>query len=122
MNNDLSDYCPGIIWNSETCREYEHQTGGYACHTQRIKGAIFKIEKHRDFVDSLLLNYFIGSKWSGWCCCGIDEETALVIDAVLSALDVKAKVDRNKLEESEEAFVYIEDENKKGVFFWDNSD
>jgi hypothetical protein len=60
--------------------------------------------------EKALYEYFTGPKWGGHCSEGIDEETADFIDGVLSwpsAYTSNLKVNRNRLKECVEAWIYV---------------
>jgi hypothetical protein len=81
-----------------------------------------------------------GSKYAGWCCEGIDEETARFLDNQFLTIDSafeRVRVDRDRLAESYEAWIWVRGvlsaqsvragENPKttefrGVLTWPNSD
>ncbi|RKG63588.1 hypothetical protein D7V80_30090 [Corallococcus sp. CA054B] len=90
--------------------------------------------------EDLLRQHFTGPKWQGACANGIDEETAQEIERILGLSGVTrelgVRVDRARLAESHEAWVYVEvpaqPENgfaslerlpaSKGILTWANSD
>jgi hypothetical protein len=101
--------------------------GGAACHTPAAQGfpvALVEIPRPKDWnwsdvhnwhwvggqQEKQLLEYFIGPKWGpGGCYGGIDDETADAIEKIMrqSELTASLRVDRTKLKESEEAWVYM---------------
>ena len=101
---------------------YTNQTGGYACNHQKIVGRGYPIP----IEESILTDHFTGEKYGGWCCDGIDEETANWMDSILHKFSIS--VDRMKLKESQEAWVYIKSKlpglnyELTGVLTWTNSD
>ena len=92
-----------------------------------------------DAQESLLIAHFTGPKWEGWCSEGIDEATAEHVDHILSLSPETSylKVDRTRLDDSREAWIYVNvfeptgdpDSARisgfgkcKGVLVWGNSD
>lgn len=88
---------------------YSNQTGGYACQHPLEEGVFVPIHSCELDFGKALSEYFTGSKWNGWCCDGIDEETAAFMDSLLkkSGLSNEIKVDRTRLKDSREAWVYV---------------
>jgi Family of unknown function (DUF6210) len=118
---------------------YTHETGGYACRHSQEQGVFVPIHRGPDDdQESLLIDYFTGPKWGGWCDEGIDEETAKYVDHVLSLGPETdcLTVDRTRLADSMEAWIYVDVHEPaedpvarfygfgecKGVFIWGNSD
>jgi hypothetical protein len=118
---------------------YSNQTGGYACLHPTVEGVFVPIRVDELDLERELSEYFTGAKWQGWCCRGIDEETAIVIDGLLAQCDFTRgiRVDRNRLRDSHEAWVYVDYANLpetewrteisgfgacKAVLTWENSD
>ena len=130
----------GLIFLRPSGVFYTHEVGGYGCQPALAEGVFAPL--HRDPDDdqeTLLTAHFTGPKWGGWCSDGIDVETADFVDHVLSLSDETEylKVDRTRLAESKEAWIYVDvqepAENSelalisgfgvcKGVFLWRNSD
>ena len=69
-----------------------------------------------------MVDFFFSGKWGGWCCDGIDEETAIFVDAILGDIYPGFKVDRSKMGESMEAWVWGTVGDKQVVVVWENSD
>lgn len=126
-----------LLWPSGVF--YSNQTGGYACLQPRIEGIFVPL--HDELVDQeqMLYDYFTGPKWRGACINGIDEETASHIDHVLNLSFHTSflRMDRERLNESHEAWVYVDVLNvaehvdsrpvvgfstRKGILTWSNSD
>ena len=130
----------GLIILQSSGAFYTHEIGGYGCHPAQAEGVFVPL--HRDPDDDqerLLTDHFTGTKWNGWCNAGIDEETAGYVDQVLSLSPETSylTVDRTRLAESEEAWIYVDVHEPaelsahapihgfgecKGIFVWSNSD
>lgn len=111
-------YGGGIIKKSDKSPySFTNQAGGYACEHTSVTG--YKLDITVEGIEEKLLDYFIGPKHKGWCCEGIDEYDAQFIDQKIQSIDLPFKVDRDKLKESMEAWVYLEDDL---VLYWPNSD
>jgi hypothetical protein len=140
--SDPSDIGLGLIilWSSGVL--YEHQTGGYNCYKPEEEGVFVRLYKELEDQELMLIEHFGGPKWRSWCGDGIDIETADYIDQVLNLAEKTKflKVDRSRLNDSHEAWVYVdvsepeEDKNGyrpaaingfgkcKGVLIWSNTD
>jgi hypothetical protein len=116
---------------------YSNQSGGYACLHPVEEGVFVPISIEIINLSDSLTMYFTGSKWRGWCAYGIDEQTADFIDQILQTTSGTnfLKVDRTKLSDSYEAWVYVDISEPndqvpsiigfgecKGVLTWLNSD
>ncbi|MHA7631633.1 DUF6210 family protein [Corallococcus sp. M7] len=119
---------------------YSNQTGGSTCLHPQAEGAFLPLVDELVAQENLLNQYFTGPKWRGACANGIDEETAQEIDRILglsgSTRELGLRVDRARLTESHEAWVYVEvpaqPENRfaileripasQGILTWANSD
>jgi hypothetical protein len=119
---------------------FSNQTGGYACYHPMEEGVFVPLREEEPNQEKELQGYFTGPKWSGWCCKGIDGETADFIDSVMAKTDLtkNIKVDRARLKDSHEAWVFVDFGNTepygfgdveisgfgvcKGVLTWQNSD
>ena len=135
----------GVIVLYPSGVRFTNQTGGYACLHPVVEGVYAPLSDIQQRQQEQLLAHFTGSKYQGWCTEGIDEEDALVIDAILAQEGDSAclRVNRKKLKESHEAWVYVtihEPVNtsrnwktqpgytlygfagKEGVLTWENSD
>lgn len=88
---------------------YRNQNGGHACFQSEVEGYVVPFGGEGCKACERLWSHFTGPKWGGWCCERIDDETADEIDAVLSgvARRVEIVVDRDKLNESREAWVHV---------------
>jgi len=93
---------------------WENQCGGYACNQRSAKGTLQKLNGD----GSLLYDFFTGEKYGGWCSDGIDEETADFIEKIVPEF----KVNREKLDDSCEAWIVGFANNKDAVLVWGNSD
>lgn len=102
-------------------KRYTNQAGGYACKHPEITGYIYDCGDSYNLVDRLIA-YFTGPKWGGWCCDGVDEETAEWMDEQLAPHNLT--VDRERMRDSMEAWVYVKctSNGTRGVFAWENSD
>lgn len=129
----------GLIILQPSGAFYTHETGGYACFHESAEGVFVPLhEETEENQEGLLIAHFTGPKWEGWCDDGIDEQTAEYIDHVfsLSPATDYLRVDRVRLDDSKEAWIYVRirepGENSaspisgfgdsKGVFVWGNSD
>lgn len=133
----------GVIISEKTGIVYHSQTGGYACHNHGLEGALIPLFPKGEFYDKLskkLDDYFFGNNgpYRGHCYIyegkGINEQDADWLDLLFKEFEVPFKVNRDKLNESEEAWIWIEIfgdmgnlfaegiNGKEGVFVWDNSD
>jgi len=118
---------------------YSNQTGGHACLHPLAEGIFVPIRDDTLDLEKELKDYFVGPKWKGWCSEGIDEETATFVDDVLakSHLTRDVTVNRNRIIDSHEAWVYVDYRNPKtadwnseitgfgqcqAVLTWENSD
>ena len=124
---------------------YTNQTGGYACLHPVVEGVYAPLSDHLHVQQEQLSAYFTGAKYQGWCTEGIDEEDASVIETILAKDCDSAclRVNRKKLKESHEAWVYVSIHEpinvsekwkiqpgytlygfagKDGVLTWENSD
>src|ERR1043165_5256239 len=99
----------GIIIAFSSGVKFSNQVGGYACLHPEIEGVYAPLNNTVVNQVGELLAYFTGPKWRGWCMEGIDEETADVIDSVLSQSHYsrRLRVDRNRLADSCEAWVHV---------------
>lgn len=111
--------------------QFDTQVGGFACRHPQVYGEIVRISNVA-VVSCILECYFTGRKHMGWCCDGIDEQDALIVDAVLEAMGLHGlidasklwHVDRDQLKYSMEAYILLKSDYKKelGVLLWSNSD
>lgn len=118
---------------------YTHETGGYACHPSLAQGVFAPLHREADDdQEALLIAHFTGPKWNGWCSDSIDEQDADYVDYVLSLAPATLylKVDRTRLADSREAWIYVDVHEPtyselapisgfgecKGIFIWGNSD
>lgn len=129
----------GLIVSHPTGVLYSNQTGGYACLSPKLEGAFVPLTNPLVNQQEKLEEYFTGSKWKGHCYNNIDKETADFVDAILalSHLTSRLKVNRDKLNESHEAWIHVvilpdnreEDlqefsgfASNLGILTWENSD
>lgn len=112
---ELCDYAC-LVEEKPECAVVSNQAGGYACEHPKIRGLVRTLDcKYSD----ILMGYFTAGKYHGWCCDGIDEEDAKFIEELMN--DVGIEVDRTRLRDSMEAWVYIV-KPVAGVLIWENSD
>lgn len=95
---------------------WEQQCGGFACDQKSAKGKLKQLAGGCE--ESKLLSFFTGEKWRGWCTDGIDADTADYIEATIPVF----AVDRNRLNESCEAWIIGTLHGKPAVLVWGNSD
>ncbi|EQA72902.1 DUF6210 family protein [Leptospira noguchii] len=123
----------GLIIEYQTGIIYSNQTGGYACLQPEVEGFLVPLEDLENKIQQSLQEYFTGPKWRSWCH---DEETADFIDSLLKPF-YYLKVNRSKLLQSHEAWIYMElllqkgdleyqiysgFLEKSGILTWGNSD
>ena len=123
----------GLIFEYPSGVYYTNQTGGYACHHPVQEGAFIVLDNSRG-LNYKLEDYFTADKWGGHCYSGIDVETADFIDDFLEGIYDLLRVDRSRLAECEEAWIFVivqRDEEPhypewsiggRGVLTWNNSD
>jgi len=112
----------GLIITHPSGVTYANQTGGYACKHPKMEGVFVPLVNPEIDQQTALEDHFTGPKWGGHCYRGIDAETADVVDAILanSTLTRRLKVNREKLADSEEAWVHVliaSDEEVEGERF-----
>ncbi|MCB1277693.1 DUF6210 family protein [Prosthecobacter sp.] len=127
-DNDL----PGLIIACKSGVTYTNQVGGYACRHPEIEGVFVPLPGS---MSEKLDAHFTGPKWCGHCYDAIDDETASTVDEILAELafvSTTVRVDRKKLADSCEAWIWVtissngylwpglSEEN--GVLTWGNSD
>lgn len=122
----------GIIFPMDSGIRFTRQCGGHACHQEAVEGVYAPITPYKAtlFEDELDTHFIdIPGKYQGWCCYGIDEETAQWLDQLLVKYADKHgrfTVNRDRLKESKEAWIhlYFERENhfQKCILTWSNSD
>ena len=94
----------GLIIEHPTGAIYTNQAGGHACLHPEMEGAFVPFE-----IPDEIQCYFFGEKWNCWCYECIDAETADFMDGILASSDFigKIRVDRDRLEDSCEAWVFV---------------
>ncbi|RKI44559.1 hypothetical protein D7Y27_13325 [Corallococcus sp. AB004] len=130
----------GLILLWPTGILYSNQAGGSFCLQPQAEGAFLPLVDELVAQAELLRQHFTGPKWRGACANGLDEETAQEVDRILGlsfvTRDLGVRVDRARLGESHEAWVYVEvpaqPENgsvcleripaSQGILTWPNSD
>ena len=98
---------------------FTNQTGGICCLHPELEGVFVPLANDCNVIGELtgpsehLFNYFDGPKYNGSGAArgpdpGLDEEDALAIEQILSSykLGHLIKVDRNRLRDSHEAWVW----------------
>ncbi len=126
----------GLIVLHPTGIRFSNQTGGHACRQSEEEGVFVPIDLDWPVIEA----HFSGPPWQGWCSDRLDEATADFLDsrfqadAEVFASTLKLRVDRERLHESMEAWVYVRFEEEKsdfplvagfgtqGVLTWPNSD
>jgi hypothetical protein len=128
---------PGVIIQYPSGVRYRTQAGGHYCHHPESEGIYVPAPRAKEMQEELHRFFYTGPKWRGWCCQGIDEETADFLDELFDdSLGTEAlKVNRAKLADSFEAWVHVivSPDGKvsdmwsgfndaPGIFTWENSD
>lgn len=135
----LYDAGMGLIIEHPSGVLYTNQTCGHCCYQPEVEGVFVPFDAEASW--ERLCNYFEGPKYNGsGAMRGIDEEDAAFIESVLrdARLDVSLVVNRERLQESHEAwvFVLIQGETdsvgptisgfgpypRRGILTWPNSD
>ena len=126
----------GVIVLKDSGVWISNQTGGHGCLHPAEQGIYIPILKAERYLQKFSEFFYSGPKWQGWCTQGIDNETADFLDNFFAEnfWTKYLKVDRTRLEDSHEAWVYVniaatqkEDlfyrfGNCQGVVTWENSD
>ena len=87
---------------------YTHQCGGYSCFQQTHEGFLVPQKNSKELADALFDYFFNGPKYRGFCSQGIDDKDADFIDGLLNSGEQKwIRVDRSKLKDSMEAWIYL---------------
>ncbi len=123
----LDNYVVVLIREEAGGTRYSNQSGGYSCAQPVVRGEHACQLPHGEAgetVSDMLMAYFTQMPHRGWCCEGISESDARFVDAAMTVLDLaKWGVDRRRLADSMEAWVWVVDANgNTGVFCWENSD
>lgn len=102
----------GMILLLPTGVTYSNQAGGLTCHHPQAEGCFVPLSDRSGALVRQLTEHFTGPKWVGYCSNGIDDETANLIDHLLNelppAFEVPISVDRARMAESQEAWVYVQ--------------
>jgi hypothetical protein len=160
MRTDFSNFKPkidlldnvgfGAIISYPSGVIYSNQTGGTCCLHPEIEGVFIPLANDCNDIgelrgpSELLFNYFDRPKYNGSGAArgpkpGLDEEDALAIEKILSQYNLTYlfQIDRNRLHDSHEAWVWcniVAEDLKFGVFHnfmpyprpavltWQNSD
>ena len=109
---------------------YTNQAGGYACQHPEVRGekallgaaSALATPEYLAGLQERLMTHFTGEKWKGWCDEGIDEETALFVEAAFWPILPGLVVNRDKLADSMEAWIYATWQGQLLVLAFDNSD
>ena len=126
MDNEISLYDleqAAVLLLAENGVVYSNQAGGTACMQPKERGTLIPISN-----DPPLDNFYKGAppfKLTGACqdLVGLDSGAAEALDKILSeAIEHKIQVDRSRLQESMEAWVYVLFNGQKGLLTWPNSD
>ncbi|WP_368738034.1 DUF6210 family protein [Myxococcus sp. AM009] len=130
----------GLILLWPTGVLYSNQTGGNSCLHPQAEGAYLPLVDELVDLEGLLHQFFVGPQWMGRCDRGLDEETAREIERILglsyTTRELGLRVDRARLEDSHEAWVYVEVPaqpggdlallgpipTSRGILTWANSD
>jgi len=140
----------GLIVPAPTGIRYSNQTAGTYCEHPVVEGfyvplrneseeGAFDGPRSREFKspEHALVEYFCGRKYEGTGAThGIDDEDADAIEAILAGyfLDEVLRVDRSRMAESTEAWIYVvvlKDDHvfdgcgpypRRAVLTWKNSD
>ena len=97
--------------------EVSNQVGGHACHHRVATGLVYfktTFEGLEEHFEATLGEY------GGWCCDGISEKTADFLDQNLKHRAFK--VDRSKLKDCQEAWIFGFYEGDPAILTWGNSD
>ncbi len=122
MDDDLSLEYPDVpddgVWAIllGDGQKWRHQCGGYACRQEVAEGTAIKCA--RQHVADELLAHFDGPPWNGWCSEGINPADADLIEGLVPQF----VVDRARLSDSCEAWVYGSVRGHPAVLVWENSD
>lgn len=104
--------------DNKSKRSYTVQCGGYACKHPEERGHL--IYYLHDDVLAKKLDEVLYDNYGGWCCDGITKSDADSIDEPLEKYGFR--VDRGRLDESMEAWVYLIKGDKRFVLAYVNSD
>jgi Family of unknown function (DUF6210) len=101
----------GLILLISTGIMYSNQTGGLTTRHPRVEGCFVPLSDRSGELVRQLTDHFTGTKWRGYCDHGIDSETADLLDHLLDewrpAFEFPITVDRTRMAESQEAWVYV---------------
>lgn len=125
----------GCILQRSTGVIYSNQTGGYACRQPKAEGVFIFLDENI-FLDGEwrspmgdISKHFTGEKYNGWSEAamfegsGIDTETGDFIEERLRYFGLKnILVNREKLKDSEEAWVHVIYYGEPAILTWENSD
>jgi hypothetical protein len=124
-DNYVPDDFVGLIVLSESKGYWANQTGGYSCHQRITRGTLMPMPDPLSLQEALDRFFVDGPKWRGWCNDGIDVDTADFLDQLLAGIVSEIgllTVNRARLTESEEAWVYVKSPESDAVLVWENSD
>jgi hypothetical protein len=119
----------GIIVLSDDGEEYTNQSGGYACKHPVANGRVQYFDEADNLSDAdkllqkALYGWFYYGPHNGWCCDGINKTDSKFINHLMSDGSWYWRVNRKRLADSMEAWVFIIDEKgTEGILIWANSD
>jgi hypothetical protein len=100
----------GVIILFPSGVNYSNQAGGHSCLQPEAEGVFVPLHDEATEQEKMLYSHFTGPKWGGWCNQYIDDETADFIDNLLelSHHTKILKVDRQRLQDSYESWVYVQ--------------
>jgi len=131
-----------VIASHPTHITYTFQCGGYICRNNEMEGFLVSLEYTEPAEEALYDYFFNGPKYMGHCYNGIDTDDADQIEEILRIKENGwatnwIKVDRTRLNDSVESWIYIRpeegshipycynyptDPNSEMVLIWNNSD
>lgn len=106
----------GLLYLDRTEDEVSNQAGGLGCNHPLARGSIRIVQTFQGLDD----HFGESGPYAGWCSNGITEETADLLDQNLKHLGFKT--DREKLKESQEAWIFGRIDGLPVVLTWQNSD
>lgn len=126
-----------LIFVDQKGKRFSNQVGGYCCNHPEVIGHAYLIlgTDEKGGLEDALTNHFTRDPYRGYCgagwewvngCEGITVVTADFIDSILMniPLSQRMRVDRTRLKECQEAWIYLLSENgcQSAVLTWNNSD
>ena len=112
----------GVVVCGNTGSIYTNQVGGCACLGPEVEGVFVPLlglqdETGREVdVEGALHAYFVGPPHHGWCCYGMTDMDADVVERILWRVPRLRgiRMDRRRLNESYEAYVWVTIESAEG--------